>query len=576
MASDPPLPLRPYQIEALANVERDLGAGLQRVAVVNPTGTGKTVTLARMTRERHDAGRRTLILVNRDELVTQTVNQLAKAGVGDIGRIKAAWNDVDAPVIVASVQTLATRKRRAQLLDASATVANRIGRVIVDECHHSTAPTYMAVLKSLGCFAPPSPFMHSANAVGFTATMGRGDGVALGTVWQKVSHQYDILDAIRDGWILDAVGIRVRMQQLDMSKVKKAAGDYQDGSLGAAMIDANIPEAAAIAWRDHADGRKGLAFWPNVASAQAHAGELNALGIPAACIWGSMPMADRRRAVEDAHAGRIVVLTNCGVATEGFDWPEASVVMIARPTSSAPLYVQMVGRGLRPYGDQKTALVIDLVGVGGRLRLASMADLAGVVVPEGKTIVEAVAEDEQTREDDIERTVAAKLTLGQLHAQAFDLFGGSRRAWHRTHRGAWFLSAVDAVVFLAPSPEVGLFNVAALDTTTARAEYVKEFQELDNAMSWGEQAAAERGWTAGSRNRSAAWRNGTASTPQCRRASILGIEATTNKPDGTIRMLTRGELSDAIDIAEASRAIDWMNVFHTSPWWVGNREKVDA
>lgn len=570
------LPLRPYQLDALANVERDLGSGLQRVAVVNPTGTGKTVTLARMTKERHDAGRRTLILVNRDELVSQTVKQLVKAGVDDIGRIKAAWNDVDAPVIVASVQTLASRKRRGQLLDASASRASRIGRVIVDECHHSTAPTYMAVLKSLGCFSPPSPFMHSATAVGFTATMGRGDGVALGTVWQKVSHQYDILDAIRDGWILDAVGIRVRMQSLDLSKVKKSAGDYQDGSLGAAMIDANIPEAAAIAWRDHAEGCAGLAFWPNVASAQAHADELNTLGIPAACVWGAMPMTDRRRVVEDAHAGRIRVLTNCGVATEGFDWPEASVVMIARPTSSAPLYVQMVGRGLRPYGDQTTALVIDLVGVGGRLNLASMADLAGVDVPEGKTMVEAVAEDLETRENDIERSVAAKLTLGQLHAQAFDLFGGSRRAWHRTRRGAWFLSAVDAVVFLAPSPEVGLFNVAVLDTKTARAEYVKEFQELDNAMSWGEQAAAERGWTAGSRARSATWRNGTASTPQCRRASVLGVEPTTNNPDGTIRMLTRGELSDAIDVAEASRAIDWMNVFHTSAWWVGNREKVDA
>lgn len=542
------LALRDYQHAANSSVAVDLAAGLRRVAVVLPTGTGKTVTFASEAARMAERGERTLVLAHRDELVNQARHKLLEIQPDlQVGIVKAERNEANArDAVVASVHSLVSPARRAKLFGAG-----RFARVVVDECHHAVAKTYVDILTDAGCFDPDA----STCAVGYTATLGRGDGLALGKVWEKVSYQMDILDAIRAGHLIDVRGLRVTVKGLDLDQVARTAGDYQDDAMGRALIDADAPQAIAKAYLEHASDRQGIAFAPSVDMAHATADALNAVGITSASIWGAQPLDDRRAVLADFYAGKIQVLSNCMVLTEGFDAPQASCVVIARPTSSAPLYVQMVGRVLRPFPGQSHALVLDVVGVGGRIRLAGMADLAGVEVPEGSTIVEAVAEAEAEAEESAGRIEKASrlLKATKLHATEFDLFGESRRAWLRTDGGAWFLSAGEYLIFLAPGTEPGRFHVAKCSTKTQGGQWLREDCDLSLAMSWGEQFAAEISQTLTSRK--SGWRKLEPTDGQRDACRSLGIIT-----DGR----TRGEVSDDMSIRIASRRLDRLNMFRSA------------
>jgi len=398
-----------------------------------------------------------------------------------------------------------------------------------------------------------------STAVGFTATMGRTDGAALGRVWQKISYEMDILDAIRARHLVDVRGMRVFVKGLDLAKVKRTAGDYSEHDLGEQLIEADAPDQIAKAVREHAADRQGLIFAPTVETAQLVAEAMEREGFTCAPIWGAMPLELRRASLRAFHAGQIQYLANCMVLTEGFDAPQASCVVIARPTSSSPLYTQMVGRVLRPFPAKTDALVLDVVGVGTRHRLATLADLAGVEVPEGKTITEAVAEDEQAAAEDDAHAVrhdAARKILGELGAKEFDLFGESRRQWLVTRGGVRFIDAGDELVFLAPGAEAGTYNVAACPARGTGGRFVREGLELSYAMAWAEQAAAYvrvNGEVKAGTSKSAGWRRAEPSEAQLAAARAWRAEV----PKGA----TRGEVSDLISIAAASGRIDRLNMF---------------
>ena len=315
------LAARQYQLEAIDAVRREWHAGNRKTAVVMPTGTGKTITFATMADSWLSNGHRddgpVLVLAHRDELVRQAQHKIQEVAPAlSVGILKAEKRELAGDVIVASVQTLARSNRRAEL--------PRISMCIIDECHHATAETYRAVLDHIG----------EVPVAGFTATLARGDGAALGDVWDSVAYRMDLLDAIRDGHLVDARGIRVTLPGLDLDDVAYRNGDYAEGDLGRAMLAAGAPDEIAKVYLEHAADRKGLVFTPSVDTAHAVAEALNEAGIPAASIWGAMPMELRRQVLADAYHGNVQVLVNCMVLTEGFDWPEASAVVVARPTAS--------------------------------------------------------------------------------------------------------------------------------------------------------------------------------------------------------------------------------------------------
>jgi superfamily II DNA or RNA helicase len=385
----PALPLRPYQVEALDAVTAAEARGVNRPAVVLPCGTGKTVTFAHLIARRPG---RALVIAHREELLDQAADKLRHIVPSlELGVVQAERDQANAEVVLASIQTIARPSRQ-----------QRLGRdfttVIVDECHHGSAATYVAVLEHLGAFSVDGPL-----CVGFTATLERADNGPLGAVWEEVAYRRTLLEMIAAGYLCDLRGLQVGTDA-DLAKLKVRHGDLQDAEVSAELLRSGALGQIAGAYVKHAAGRKGLAFTPSVETAYALAEALVERGIRAEALDGTT-LKDRRHDIRvRLRTGETQVVVNCATLTEGFDEPSINCVLIARPTRSRVLFEQMVGRGTRLHPGKDDCLVLDLAGVTQRHDLATVAELAELdpAELEGKTLTEALAA-RQAREEEQER-----------------------------------------------------------------------------------------------------------------------------------------------------------------------------
>jgi superfamily II DNA or RNA helicase len=566
------LPLRDYQRDALDAVRAAWSRGVQRPAVVAPTGAGKTVMFSHLISDRlgWEDGRpqgRALVLVHRDELADQAIDKIRAVSPGlRVGKVKAGSNEVDADVVVASVQTLAVPARLEWLLSSArresrglpGSTAGPFTFVVVDECHHAVAPSWRQVMQRLGCFSETDMNAHNPDVVGFSATLARGDGVGLGSVWQEVAYAISLTRLIRRGHLADVRGVQVQVEDLDLSGVRRSGGDYQMGSLGDAMNDSSAPDVVAAAYLEHAADRPGVAFWPTVGNAHDGADALNGAGIPSATITGDTPREERQLIYKRYREGDVQVLSNCMVLTEGFDAPWASCAVIARPTQSAPLYTQMVGRVLRQWPGKRDALVLDVVGVSGKHKLATLIDLApGVVVTikPDQTLAEAAEEAElATLEDDREREQAARQS--RLTTKLVDLFEQSTSVWLRTRAGVWFIPTREGEFFLWPNAEPGKWDACVAPVEGYRNlpwERRHVGLDLSTAMSWAQVEAEEA--DASVATKAASWRKrgGKASDAQIQMLSRYREFVPSDVDWDTMR---KTDASDWISVGKASRKFD--------------------
>lgn len=551
------LKLRGYQDHAISAILKAWEEGVRRPAVVLPTGAGKTVIFAHLGKIMHETqGKRSLVLVHTNELVDQAVAKFRDVAPNlTVGVVKAERNEhADADIIVATVQTLRSTARRSQLTN--------IGVVIVDECHHATAQTYRDILYHFGALAdlddpwPEELPEEPALAVGFTATLARNDSSSLGDIWQKVVYRKDIIDMIEMAYLLPIRGKRIRVPDLDFSKVRKTRGDYQADELGEALTDSLAPGLVAQAYCEHAGDRSGIVFTPTVESAYVFSDALVQAGISCETVHGALPKEERQLILKRFKSGDLQVVSNCMVLTEGFDEPRASCVVVARPTTSASLYTQMVGRVLRPYPGQTEALLLDVVGVTGRHKLASLVDLIGdktkILGKEEESLADLLLTSEGLEFEEEEGSGGRRPITFQegdeYEAIDVDLFRRSHAAWLQTSSGVWFLPAGKANVFLSPAGGAGTWNVAVMGHVNNR--YVQEFRyrriSLDAAMSWGEEVVLELGGKVLSTKKSR-WRSDEPQPRQMAKARTLGIDPS---------FLTKGELSDRISTVLASKDID--------------------
>jgi DNA repair protein RadD len=338
--------LRPYQRDVIASVEREIAAGKRRVLLVAPTGSGKTVIAAVVVADTVARRERVLVLVHRRELVAQTGAKLYAAGV-DAGIIQAGGPPMrlGQPVQVASIQTLHARAIRGSAIDLP-----EADLVVVDEAHHARARTWQRILESY----------PKAAIIGMTATPCRGDGRGLGAIFDVIVECPPVAELIAGGYLVkttvyapskpDLVGVHIRQ------------GDYAEGELAKRMDKPQLVGDVVEHCLKLAERRRIVVFASGVAHSVHLRDEFRRSGVMAEHLDGSTPIEERDRILAQLAAGSVEVVCNCMVLTEGWDQPEVSCLVLARPTKNMGLYRQMIGRGLRPAPGKTDCLVLDHAG----------------------------------------------------------------------------------------------------------------------------------------------------------------------------------------------------------------------
>lgn len=539
--------LRDYQVEARDAVLEAIQRGVQTMAIQLPTGSGKTVVFAAVAKE---LGYPVLVIAHRDELLDQAADKFRRVEPGiAVGKVKAERRQWWQEVVVASIQTLGRQRGLRELEQVLGMQPFRLA--VIDEAHHAVAPTYQAVIRLLK--------RHGVPILGVSATLERGDGSGLGGTFQELVFERDILWGIREGYLADIRAIRIELK-VDLSRVRRnvARGDFADGALGQALHDAGAPEYALRAYLEHAQGRKAICFVPTVELAREFAEILTAGGVPSAAVSMDTPRGERLDVYRRLRAGALKVVVNALLLTEGFDEASVDCVIVSRPTLSRPLFVQMVGRGLRPYPGKADCLVIDMVGASDRVRLVTVPNLFGVpteLMRRGMTLSQAVEAQRA------ERARPRPSRLLDMEAVAVDLFTQRRFRWIPAGAG-FVLSAGDGLVVLTRSPgEEDLYDVRHEKRT---GEVVEVARRLDLGYA---QGAAEdyvrRLGAAALNDRQASWRRKPASQRQiealrkwriavrvvARGGRTLAFLGDSDQP------LTAGEASDLLAEAIARRRV---------------------
>lgn len=394
----PRFALRPYQVEAIDSFAAHVVDGAKRMLLVLPTGCGKTEVFAQIIAR--FSRRRALVLVHRTELAEQAARRIRERAGRNVAIEQAgAWaqRHGDNDVVVGMIQTLVSTRQGEKRMERF--TAEHFDLVIVDEAHHATAASYRQVFEH---------FEHDGSLIlGVTATPDRADEQALGQVFDTVIYDYEIRQAVADGWLVMPRQTYVSLgDEYDLSGIKTVAGDLHKGQTAELCEKDKIVAAMASSLHELAKGRKSLVFCQSVAQAEAMAALLNEyVAGDAAWVSGETPDHERNAIFRAFGTGRLQYLVNVGVATEGWDDPSVerpvSVIGMCRPTKSRSLFAQMVGRGTRPvpglvdrFGtplERRNAIaasvkpyveVIDYVGNAGKHSLACVTDLmAGDMEP---------------------------------------------------------------------------------------------------------------------------------------------------------------------------------------------------
>lgn len=314
--------------------------------LIAPTGAGKTIMLSAVAGHRINnapAGQpnKGLILQHRDELVDQNSKKFRKVNPHiSISLFDAKSKSWGGRAIFAMVQTLARNLDRIPALDT----------ITTDEAHHATAPSYRAIYDAARAKNP------NVKIFGVTATPNRGDGTPMRDIFDNVADQISIGELIATGhlvrprtFVLD-VGVGAQLQS-----VRRLASDF-DMSQVAQIMDREIVTDQIVHLWAHGDEARGLpscrkrptvVFCSTVAHAEHVTEAFRAAGVRAECVHGDLTKTHRADTLAAFQKGRIEVLVNVAVLTEGFDHPPTSCVILLRPSSYKSTMVQMIGRGLR-------------------------------------------------------------------------------------------------------------------------------------------------------------------------------------------------------------------------------------
>jgi superfamily II DNA or RNA helicase len=360
--------LRPYQEDCVSSVLEKLREFRSTIAVL-ATGLGKTVIFSHVGKLWPTG--RVLCLAHREELIFQAAEKLEKV-TGKRPDVEMAEHRADhtglftdSRFVVASVQSLCQAGRLSRFNP------DDFGLVVVDEAHHCVPAnkTYAKILRH---------FLQNdrLRLFGVTATADRADGKAMGAYFESVAFEYGILKGINGGWLCPIDQQYVTVEGLDLRKVRTSGGDLNGADMEQIFLEEKMLHRVVTPTVEAAGDEPTLIFTVSVAHAEKTAEILNRHRLDCAvCLHGGTPKDERRKKLAEFAGRKFQYLVGCGLFLEGFDCPQISVVVMARPTKSRALYTQAVGRGTRLAPGKKRLLVLDFVGNSGKHKLVSTADI---------------------------------------------------------------------------------------------------------------------------------------------------------------------------------------------------------
>lgn len=352
--------LRPYQEAAIAAVWGWWAANRQHepLLICAPTGSGKTIIFAELCRRMLDKypGVSILVLAHRKELIEQTESKLLQI-----------WPQAPVGVYAASVNRRETAQITIASRDTVANIIEDLGQftfLIIDEAHRVSMKEegrYRTIIAKL-----KEKYEHLV-VIGFTATpyrLGQGLIYGKGKLFADMAYQIGMRTLIDAGNLVDYRFPHVEQRAvINTDGVATIGGDFDEDELSERATAEGMVEAAIDNWQTHAADRLSSVFFcVSILHAQMIAEELLRRGIDCPVVTGSTPKTERSEALRRFADGEFRAITNVGVLTEGWDCPRCDCIVLLRPTKSASLYVQMVGRGLRTFDGKQDCLVMDFGG----------------------------------------------------------------------------------------------------------------------------------------------------------------------------------------------------------------------
>ena len=337
--------LRPYQETAIESLRAALKED-KKVVLSAPTGAGKTRIAAEIFALARARNSRVAFVVPFLSLIEQTYRAFVKNGLPqeDISIVQANHPlcNYARPIQICSTDTLVRRP-----------VLPETDVVIFDECHRNSK-LYKRWMEE----APQVKF------VGLSATpWARG----MAETWDDLIIVETTRGLINQKFLSDYKFFAPASP--DLSGVSIIAGDYHEGQLGDAMNKTELVADIVTTWQDNADGRPTLCFCVNRAHARQVQYQFNKAGIQCGYVDANTPVDEREALIEKLRTGELNVIANIGTMTTGVDAPFVSCIILARPTKSEMLFIQIVGRGLRTAENKDHCLILDHSDTGLRLGL---------------------------------------------------------------------------------------------------------------------------------------------------------------------------------------------------------------
>jgi superfamily II DNA or RNA helicase len=353
-----PATLRPHQVRLIEQLDAAIAAGCNRAIAQAPTGFGKTIVAAHRLRLLQNAGKRAIFIVPALSLVDQIIEKLYAEGVKSVGVIQAnhLMTNYARPIQIASVQTL--QRRQVPYAD----------EILIDEVHRWFR-FYPRLLSD--------PQFADIPIIGLTATpWTRGLG----------KHFDRLIIGATTGELIDAGYLSpfraFAPASPDLTSVRVLAGDFHEGDLAEVMNKTFLVADVVSTWQERAEDRPTLCFAVDRAHAKNLQQQFLSADISAEYIDCFTEVAERKAIAKRFHAGEVKVVCNVGCLTTGIDW-DVRCIILARPTKSEILYVQMIGRGLRTADGKADCLILDHSD--NHIRLGFVTDIHHEHLDDGKS-----------------------------------------------------------------------------------------------------------------------------------------------------------------------------------------------